>query len=297
MPRKSERKNWGATRRGKNIKKLLEIIRENPGITVSEIVPDDHSSERKFGVTSRSIHNWLELLETLGLVYKEGYKRKGYEWYPSESKRPTFGTKEYELAVEHARLLVHGRSEQGLPGVATYPIHTLLQLLVTRSDDHKEFLNHLKTGPSYHELYAKLEDYRKVLKKRGKLIKQRYSDGLGADPPDADDVEINFTIPTSKWIAEGMGDHLQPQMTSKNLEEIDGERVALFKEIAGELADIFRQVDTGPNPLDGYCDSCPHLRATIKNSGKGNLWCLDHKSLNLHQPISMPGSQQVSEMG
>lgn len=267
MPRKRGKRE--PTAKWKVIKELLEAIREKPR-SIGEIreikkwkkEPGKEPEEvKQFPQPRTTINNWVaEPLEVLGLIY---YNPKDRRYYPSESKRPAFGTKEYELAVEHARLVIDGDPERGVVGVTTYPMHILIQFLATKDRFCKEFLRHIETAPSYHKLYTNLEEYRKVLKKRAPLIRRIYRENLGVDPPKGDDLDINFTIPHPLWLAKGMGDHMQPRIANKNLQGIDAERDVLFKEIAGELADIFRQVDMGSNPLDGFCNSCRHLRVTI----------------------------------
>lgn len=46
---------------------------------------------------------------------------------------------------------------------------------------------------------------------------------------------------------------LQPKKAGEKTEN-------LFKELAGELSLIFRQVEMGPRPLQGFCYACPHIR-------------------------------------
>lgn len=230
------------------LKRLRELTRERPKKfreLQDELKIVKGCVERT--VPRRTLYSYLRILKTLGDVINE----QDY-WFIKEAKKAQFFRREEdrEHAITHSLLLVLGNEDR--PGAAKYPTHFLLQGFAMGDRDHSDFFQHLETG--YPQIYKKLEDYRKVLKERGKVIKQRY----GYDP-EIGDLEVNFTFPPTAAIVKAMREHKQRVINIEDT-EIEARHVKLFKAIAGEFAVIFHQVERGPNPLDGLCDSCPSTR-------------------------------------
>ena len=205
------------------LKKLREVIRERPK-KFKEL--QDQFKVMKGGiwrtVPRRTLYYYLGILKTLGDVINE----QDY-WFIKEAKKAQFFRREEDRknAITHSLLLVLGNEDT--PGVAKYPTHFLLQDFALGNRDHPDFFQHLETG--YPRIYEKIEEYCKVQDDTGRLV---------------------FTLP------------YRPPSRKKNqdLKRTETQFDRLFKEIAGELENIYRRVANGPNPLDGCCDSCPSPR-------------------------------------
>ena len=256
----SEKNRWFT------LKKLLDTIREKP-ITVNELQGLTGVMNGKpvkyFPQSRATLYNWLHDLETLGLIYNENGS-----WCPIESKKPQFSTKTYNLAVDHANRLLYGKEGISI-GVATHPMNFLMQLIVEENEEVKEFLNHLKTGAFYQQTYKKIKAYQLAMTKRGELLKKISGGNIEIDQVESDTINFdyikqNFTMPSDILLLDTVKKKGQLLKSNNLFQKIDVECDTLIQEIAGELVGFFNQVAKGPNPLDGYCDSCSHLRVTIR---------------------------------
>lgn len=267
MPRK--RREREPTAKWKAIKELLQAIREQPR-SIGEIleikkeknVPGKAPDKvKQFPQPRTTINNWLaEPLEVLGLIY---YNPKDRRWYPSESKRPEFGIKEYELALKHSRYIVLGTNER--QGVANYATFALLgefslgsrsrqRLLGMNVEYEHEFFSHIETG--YPAIYSDFEKYKDLFLKRRELVKTIREDsqrkGMALDLP---------FLGATLWLRR-YSDQI-PEKNREQLKKLIEQMEDIATKVGGQLARVFLQVNNGI-PLAGYCDCCPHREVRIK---------------------------------
>jgi len=236
----------------------------------------------KLGVPEKTLDRILkDYLEYFGLAWKDGVY---WVWY--ENKKVFQSKHDYDIALKHSRYLTLSTSDkQRLDQSNPY---LALDLLVYHDKENRDvddqcLFQHIKTG--YYEVYSLLQKYRKIMDARG------YS-----EHPHFPKLHSHFEFThRSPWemVAEvallqdeeKRERHVEGEiagdeyMYSSDLKErglpekplCSPEERKRAKELldlrdllVGKIYAIVNEVRNGI-PLQGYCDSCPDRRVTIKS--------------------------------
>jgi len=229
------------------------------------------------GVNPRMVQYYLrELCELDIAVYDaeaKAYKLKRLQKIVFESKA------DYEIALKHSRkLLLSDKEKQRFDLINPHTAILMLAFpegvrfdsgvsgfgeIVISGWEEPELLQHLKTG-YFEDFWLPLQKYRKMIKE--------------SDFPDLSETKPPRS-PVPPFIPKfGTPEYEEWRKHLKAEEERERERRRKFLSspeikqlkdlemyLIGKLYTLMRSVEHGI-PLAGYCDLCPHLRITIKET-------------------------------
>jgi hypothetical protein len=252
------------------VKKQSIRVRMKPVIKALREGKKTWSDLRKLGVPEKTLDRILDYLEYWELARKEGVY---WVWY--EHLR-VFGTKEYDLAIEHScRLLPAFKNMREIGVIARHPLYFAAK-------------EHLR---SYPETYRKLEKFEKVFNERVRELLEKY--GHLIRTPDQfvffDTVKVKGKGPLGKFFSEtkfkkrnlpymlDFPEHLKDKEFNelkktqeyRDLKELRdfldntgafNERFELYGDLARDIYMLSLKVEVGLTPFEGSCSLCPKVQ-------------------------------------
>ena len=234
-------------------------------------------------IVRRSVQNYMAELIALGLVF---HNSEAGVYELTENKKVFQSKHDYDIALKHSRYLTLSTSDkQRLDQSNPY---LALDLLVYHDKENRDvddqcLFQHIKTG--YYEVYSLLQKYRKIMDARGyskyphfpKLhshfeFTDRSPWEMVAEVALLQDEEkrerhVEGEIAGNEYMYSSdlkeRGLSQKPLYSPEERKQVK-ELLDLRDLLVGKIYAIVNDVRNGI-PLQGYCDSCPDRRVTIKS--------------------------------
>jgi len=257
--------------RFEHMKKILETLRTKKEPRLVEELHSDAFGSSKSKFSRRSLFNYLEELEALGLIVHEEGKYRA-----TELKIIRFDTKEdLKLALDHSKILLHNYpcSKE----FSRDPITCMADLKVDVVEGREHLItpppvseyihlgydlaldSHLKTG-YYEEIWLPVQKIRQFITKHPELGYGQFgiigTPGLEESddrPPDDKPLHDDQPVLIREWRA--------PKLSKEVIEDLR-EVERLDAEIAGRLLEIMAKIENSI-PLKGSCDLCPKSSISV----------------------------------
>ena len=243
-------------RKWRRMRLIMDKLKEKP-MSSSEI-EQLFSKSASDKIVKRSVQNYMAELIGLGLAL---YNSEAGAYELAENKKVFQSKHDYDIALKHSRYLTLSTSDkQRLDQTDPY---LALDLLVYHDKENRDIddqclFQHIKTG--YYEVYSLLQKYRKIMDARG------YSKYPHFPKLPKLDSHFDFTdlCPWEMVAEAALLQNKEKREKAGNERKQAKELLDLRDLLVGKLYGIVNDVRNGI-PLQGYCDSCPDRRVTIKS--------------------------------